>query len=90
LGVESAFLLLAATGWAVALSGRHPHRIVGIPFYFLLLNLGALVGVVEACLGRRFRVWEVAADSRGDQALYANPMQQPITRKKAASAGDPA
>jgi hypothetical protein len=38
-----------------------------MPFYFMLVNLAAIIGVFQACTGRRFAVWEVAVLSRGRQ-----------------------
>jgi cellulose synthase/poly-beta-1,6-N-acetylglucosamine synthase-like glycosyltransferase len=62
---EAAFCLLALFGWLTALTGSKSPRLISLPFFFLLLNLAALVGLFEACFGRRFAIWEVPALSRG-------------------------
>lgn len=67
LGVQVAFYALALMGWASAVGGRQASRATSLPFYFLLLNTAALVGVVEACLGRRFSVWDIPSLSRGSE-----------------------
>jgi biofilm PGA synthesis N-glycosyltransferase PgaC len=38
---------------------------ISIFYYFFLVHIAAMFGVVQACLGRRFAVWEVASQSRG-------------------------
>jgi cellulose synthase/poly-beta-1,6-N-acetylglucosamine synthase-like glycosyltransferase len=67
LGLQVAFYALALIGWAMAAGGRKSSRATSLPFYFLLLNTAALVGVVEACFGRRFSVWDIPTLSRGDE-----------------------
>ncbi len=59
-----AFLLLAAVGFGLAIKGRAASAIFSCPFYFLLVQTGAVVGIIETCLGRRFGVWDQAASSR--------------------------
>ncbi|MGB7439340.1 MAG: glycosyltransferase [Candidatus Acidiferrum sp.] len=62
---EAAFCLLALCGWLAALTGTRSPRLTSLPFFFLLLNLAALIGLFEACFGRRFAIWDVPALSRG-------------------------
>jgi cellulose synthase/poly-beta-1,6-N-acetylglucosamine synthase-like glycosyltransferase len=62
---ELAFFALAFFGWMLVLAGRDGGRIFSLPFYFMLSCIGALTGLVETCLGRRFNVWESPALSRG-------------------------
>jgi cellulose synthase/poly-beta-1,6-N-acetylglucosamine synthase-like glycosyltransferase len=69
LGIEVSFYLLAFIGWVLAISGRKGLRLTSLPFYFMLLNSAAIVGVVEACLGRRFSVWDVPSLSRGREQI---------------------
>jgi len=40
-------------------------RLFSLPFYVVLVALAGVMGVIDACAGRRFRVWETAALSRG-------------------------
>ncbi|HXM20969.1 MAG TPA: glycosyltransferase [Terriglobales bacterium] len=67
LGAQAMFYALALIGCGLAVSGRTGSRATSLPFYFLLLNTAALLGVVEACLGRRFSVWDIPSLSRGQQ-----------------------
>lgn len=62
---EAVFGILAVVGLITALTGRKTPRAVSLPFYFLLVSVAALVGVAEACLGRRFAVWDIPSFSRG-------------------------
>jgi len=62
---ELTFFVLAFAGWMLVLAGRDGGRIFSLPFYFMLSCIGALTGLVETCLGRRFNVWESPALSRG-------------------------
>jgi cellulose synthase/poly-beta-1,6-N-acetylglucosamine synthase-like glycosyltransferase len=63
--VQIAFYALASIAWLFAAMDRKTGRVFSMPFYFLLLSSAALVGVVEACFGRRFSVWDIASLSRG-------------------------
>jgi len=65
LEAEIVFGLAALVGLISTLTGRHTTRAMSLPFYFLLVNSAALVGVAEACLGRRFRIWDIPSLSRG-------------------------
>ena len=62
------FYLLAGFGWLLTAIGRRPQAPVSIPFYTVLVCAGGLIGTLEACLGRRFAVWEIARMSRQGQA----------------------
>jgi biofilm PGA synthesis N-glycosyltransferase PgaC len=61
------FYILAVGGWLFDLAGRKGGAVFTMPYYFLVVNIAAVIGVVQACFGRRFAVWEVAAYSRGQQ-----------------------
>jgi hypothetical protein len=63
--LQVVFYALAGIGWLFAARDRKASRVFSMPFYFLLLSTAALVGVIEACLGRRFSVWDIASLSRG-------------------------
>lgn len=65
LGLQIVFYLLAIAGWLGNGSNKFTSRLFSFPFYFMLVNVAAICGLVEACLGRRFQVWEVASLSRG-------------------------
>ena len=65
LALQVIFYSLALAGWLTNLRGGSGHLVVHLPFFFVLSVTAAMVGVVETCFGRRFRVWEVASFSRG-------------------------
>ncbi len=61
------FYLLAVGGLLLDMAGRKGSAVFTMPYYFLVVNIAAVIGVIQACFGRRFAVWEVAAYSRGQQ-----------------------
>jgi len=63
------FYGLALAGWVLVSCSRPVPRAAWIPFFILLVNVAALVGVVEACRGRRFATWEIATLSRGREGI---------------------
>jgi cellulose synthase/poly-beta-1,6-N-acetylglucosamine synthase-like glycosyltransferase len=63
--LQVVFYLLALGGWLFDLAGRKANAIFTMPYYFLVVNIAAVIGVFQACIGRRFAVWEVPAYSRG-------------------------
>lgn len=65
LGLQMAFYGLALLSWVLALLGRDGGRCLSLPFFFLLANLAALTGVVAACRGSRYGIWEAASLTRG-------------------------
>jgi len=65
LALQMAFYLCAIAGGYCVTRTNYTGRLLALPFYFLLVNAGALTGVVEACFGRRFSVWEIPTLSRG-------------------------
>ena len=65
LALQALFYLLALIGWVLSRHGRGPGRLVSVPFYIVLVALAGFVGALDACLGRRFHVWEAATLSRG-------------------------
>lgn len=67
LALQVVFYILAFVGWTLNLRDRQGGAIFTMPFYFLLVNLAAVIGVFQACTGRRFAVWDVAVLSRGRQ-----------------------
>ena len=62
---QLAFYGLALVAWIRTYRGGRPGRLLAVPFYVVLVAAAGLAGVVDACRGRRFHVWEVAALSRG-------------------------
>jgi cellulose synthase/poly-beta-1,6-N-acetylglucosamine synthase-like glycosyltransferase len=62
---QLAFYGLALAAWVQTRRGRQPGRVLSVPLYVLLVAMAGVVGVVDACRGRRFHVWEVASLSRG-------------------------
>lgn len=65
LALQAGFYLAATAGWILARGGHKPVRLLSVPFYIVLVALAGLLGVFDACRGRRFHIWEVAALSRG-------------------------
>lgn len=64
---QAAFYGAACLGlWQAAKRGKASPA-MAIPLYVVLGATAALGGVIEAALGRRFDVWEIAALSRGAQ-----------------------
>jgi cellulose synthase/poly-beta-1,6-N-acetylglucosamine synthase-like glycosyltransferase len=65
--LEAIFYGLATFGYISALLQWKTPRLAAVPFYIVFGSLGALVGILDTCRGRRFDVWEAAALSRGPQ-----------------------
>jgi hypothetical protein len=63
--LQFAFWALAVIGYVLARVGLRFGRLFSLPFYIVLVAFAGVMGVVDACAGRRFRVWETAALSRG-------------------------
>jgi hypothetical protein len=51
--------------YVLTLRGRGAGRLLSVPFYVLFGSLGALVGLMDTCRGRRFDIWEIPSLSRG-------------------------
>ena len=64
-GLQLLFYVLTLIGWLLAAGKRQGSRATTFPFYFVMVNLAALSGVLDAMFGRRFSVWESPAQSRG-------------------------
>jgi cellulose synthase/poly-beta-1,6-N-acetylglucosamine synthase-like glycosyltransferase len=69
LAIQGVFYGLAAAGLARAIAGRPAASPLAVPFYVVLGVVGALVGVGETLLGRRFDVWEIPTLSRGPSSV---------------------
>lgn len=64
-GLQTIFYISALAGLILAILGRSGGRLVSVPLYVLLGGASTLVGVVDACRGRGFAVWEIPTLSRG-------------------------
>jgi polysaccharide deacetylase family protein (PEP-CTERM system associated) len=64
-GAQILVYALALFGWWKAVRGQEAGPLISMPLYFVLVNLAAFTGIVEASLGRRFSVWEIPLLSRG-------------------------
>jgi len=74
--LQLVFYAVALAGWWLSSRGQLARRLVGLPFYFLLIDVAALTGVVESCFGQRFDVWEIASHSRGHETTTAEVGRQ--------------
>jgi cellulose synthase/poly-beta-1,6-N-acetylglucosamine synthase-like glycosyltransferase len=63
--IQIAFYLLAAGGLVLTLFALGSPNWLSLPLYIVLGLLGALAGVTEALLGRRFDIWDIPTLSRG-------------------------
>jgi biofilm PGA synthesis N-glycosyltransferase PgaC len=67
--VQSSFCLCALGGLAMTTWARRVPHVFAVPFYVVLGLVGALVGVAESLMGRRFDIWEIPTSSRGEAVL---------------------
>jgi cellulose synthase/poly-beta-1,6-N-acetylglucosamine synthase-like glycosyltransferase len=65
LALQLAAYAAALTAAVLESLGLRASKPISICYYFILVHIAAMFGVVQACLGRRFAVWEVASQSRG-------------------------
>ena len=65
--LQFAFYGLALIGVWLNARGKTARAIFSMPFYFVLANTAAIVGLFQAWNGRRFATWEVAMTSRGQE-----------------------
>lgn len=63
--LQVGFYALALIGWVRSRRGHRGGRVLSLPFYIVLVGVAGFTGILDACRGRRFHVWEVAALSRG-------------------------
>jgi cellulose synthase/poly-beta-1,6-N-acetylglucosamine synthase-like glycosyltransferase len=71
------FVLFAIVGFLIESGGGRSWALFRYPFYFLLINVAAFVGVMETALGRRYGVWESAASTREDSAAATSSANDP-------------
>ena len=65
--LQLSFYALAVIGLWLNARGNCARMLFSLPFYFVLVNTAALVGLLQAWNGRRFATWEVAMTSRGQE-----------------------
>jgi cellulose synthase/poly-beta-1,6-N-acetylglucosamine synthase-like glycosyltransferase len=61
--LQTGFYLLAAAGWAFQ-SGRSTPKILFLPYYFVLINLASLFGVVRALTGSLSPTWQTIREEK--------------------------
>lgn len=92
---------LAAFGLVAATRGKPVAQLIALPFYFMLVNTAALLGVWDASRGRRYATWSVASQTRGLETpaktprcadtgeVHGDPIQQYVSaRTDPLKAGD--
>ena len=62
--LQCLFYLVALIGVWKKESSR-AYAVLRLPFTLLLANLAVLLGFFDACRGRKFAIWNIAALSRG-------------------------
>ncbi len=86
------FYGLALLGWWLAARGREGSRAATFPFYFVMVNIAALTGVIDAVFGKRFSIWESPQQSRGTRAKVASDQRtvagSTITRQDVSALGN--
>jgi cellulose synthase/poly-beta-1,6-N-acetylglucosamine synthase-like glycosyltransferase len=63
---QAGFYALAAIGWAVK-SRREAPRIVYLPYYFVLVNLASLLGVIRAWSGSLSPTWQTIREEKSTE-----------------------
>ncbi len=66
------FYGLVLLGWWLAARRREGSRATTFPFYFVMVNIAALTGAIDAVFGKRFSIWESPQQSRGTHAKVAS------------------
>jgi len=66
--LQLAAYALAIGGMIAERFGREVHGVIAIPYYYMLVHVAAMMGLLETISGKRFAVWDVAAHSRGPEA----------------------
>jgi len=68
----SAILILQVIFYLMALAGlgsvclrKSTGKLLAIPFYVVFGSIGSFAGILDACSGRRFDIWEIPTLSRG-------------------------
>lgn len=76
LALEGIFYALAGWGLIMAASRRSVAGPSAIPFYVVLGVIGALVGIGESLLGKRFDIWDIPKLSRGPAPEISSTTQE--------------
>jgi cellulose synthase/poly-beta-1,6-N-acetylglucosamine synthase-like glycosyltransferase len=71
LELQVMFYVLTSLGWLLAEKNRQGTRVTSFPFYFVMVNVAAFTGVLDALVGKRFTTWDSPAHSRGSFADIA-------------------
>lgn len=66
--LQLAAYVLALFGMICAKLRREIRGALAVPYYYMLVHIAAILGVCETVFGKRFAVWDVAAQSRGPEA----------------------
>jgi cellulose synthase/poly-beta-1,6-N-acetylglucosamine synthase-like glycosyltransferase len=74
-GLQLAFYSLALIGWLLAGTRRKATGTTTFPFFFVLVNIGALLGIIKVMAGKRFNVWDSPASSRGFRSDSVQPKE---------------
>ncbi|MGH8264264.1 MAG: glycosyltransferase family 2 protein [Steroidobacteraceae bacterium] len=56
LGLQALFYLCALIGWALRARPRQP-ALFSVPYYFCLVNVASLMGIIDAFRGRTYATW---------------------------------
>ncbi len=67
LGLQVFFYTAVFAGWLLDRTRFRGFPPLAMPYYFVLANVAALRGLLDACTGRRFSTWEIASLSRGQR-----------------------
>jgi hypothetical protein len=65
--LQAVFYGAAVYGFVSTFLGWKSGKLVAAPFYVVFGSMGAVVGIVDACRGRRFDIWATPVLSRGRQ-----------------------
>ena len=71
--LQCLFYALAAIGWAAARQKACP-RIIYIPFYFCVVNLASLIGIVQLCRGSLSPTWTTIRDRKAPAGSGPGPL----------------
>lgn len=74
--VQAVFYGAAVYGFASTFLHWKSGKLVAAPFYIVFGSVGAIAGIVDACRGRRFDVWEIPKLSRGAEPAPAGSLAE--------------
>jgi len=57
------FYLLAFSGRVLERNGKEASRFVSIPYYFVMVNLASILGIVDAYLGKTYTTWQTIREN---------------------------